>query len=278
MNENTRKILEKCMTIEAFMRLSPDERTELLKEENGKMLSTKNSFLGKADDVRFEIFDLPCLLTCPERTDICEKSCYEISVEKMHKGEGRDSAIVIHRKMNWFLSLQDDFVDKMVRKLERLRPKPGQQIYVRLHASGDFYSEEYLRKWMKIALRLRLKGKDYVFSAYTKSLIILDHVLSDQKKLAELYAEAYEEIMNEAPPMKREPYRLEDFNLHIIGSLMDDSEKEQNKISIIDKYSLPKYIATDQMEKVNMDCSRITCAECKRCYTFPMKNVCSELR
>ena len=37
----------------------------------------------------------------------------------------------------------------------------------------DFYSKEYMGKWLTIALASKLKGLDFIFSAYTKSFWLI---------------------------------------------------------------------------------------------------------
>lgn len=56
-------------------------------------------------------------------------------------------------------SLKPDFVDKMVEAIHRKHP-----LYFRVHASGDFYSEEYVGKWIQIAK----KCPDTIFRTTTR--------------------------------------------------------------------------------------------------------------
>jgi hypothetical protein len=42
-------------------------------------------------------------------------------------------------------SKRDDFVDKMVSEIHTRKPK-----FFRIHSGGDFYSEEYIKKWKEI--------------------------------------------------------------------------------------------------------------------------------
>lgn len=65
------------------------------------------------------------------------------------------------------------FVEDAVAELKRTK-KP----YVRIHSSGDFYSEEYVDKWVQICKKCPEKK----FLAYTKSV----HLKESLKKLARL--------------------------------------------------------------------------------------------
>lgn len=86
------------------------------------------------------IFSLPVLLTCPVTTSLCKRYCYakiaEARYEKVRK----------HRKHNYLLSLQDNFISTIINEIKRLNPKA-----VRIHESGDFYNQEYFNKWVTIA-------------------------------------------------------------------------------------------------------------------------------
>ena len=53
-------------------------------------------------------------------------------------------------------------MERILKEIMRRKPKADQRIIFRIHASGDFYSEEYLKKWMKIALITKLKNKTMI--------------------------------------------------------------------------------------------------------------------
>lgn len=274
MKVEARRILEKCNEESDFSRLSISEKEILLSQINGKRLKTQNTFLGSTKAVKYKIFDLPKKLTCPGRTAICEANCYQDACEKMLKKENEDSAILCARKLNWFYSLQDDFEKKMVHELKSLCPKKNQEIRVRIHASGDFYSNDYMKKWFVICLVMKQLGKKYKFVAYTKSYAFLDKLLSNQyelneivKKACDLSGTVYQTVNNLV---------LKDFNIHIIASVMDDTS-EQDK-EIIKKYNLPQYIVTKEKRAGLKECEKVICAKCSKCYNFPMENIVTKLR
>lgn len=66
------------------------------------------------------------------------------------------------RSFNLALSERDDFAPLIIADLRRMRSVNT----VRIHDSGDFYSQEYFNKWCAIALAL----PHLTFYAYTKSL------------------------------------------------------------------------------------------------------------
>lgn len=273
------KILKKCNSVEAFENLAEGERQILDNEINGReLLDDTNGFLGRTDRVKLFTFNLPRAITCSGKTAICAAHCYQEAPENMHKAKDRDSAVVQHRKKNLYQSTKDDFVKKMVKEIAKKRPQKNQKVYIRIHSSGDFYSEEYLIKWLKIALIAKLEGKDYMFVAYTKSFEILKVLFNDQEKLHKILGqisnEKYEKNLTDL--ISKEKLLPEDFNLHIIASTMDDTEKGQRDIA--ENLNLPIYHVTKRENRILEACDKKTCAECLKCYRFPMDDIATRLR
>ena len=102
------------------------------------------------------IFNLPHMTTCPGATEECKKYCYAAKAERIYKGT------VPFRQKNFELSKTEEFPELVIKTLSRMRVLKR----VRIHESGDFYNQEYLNKWVKIAKAL----PGIIFTAYTKSL------------------------------------------------------------------------------------------------------------
>ncbi|MBW2970819.1 hypothetical protein KY320_01515 [Candidatus Woesearchaeota archaeon] len=117
-----------------------------------KMLKNGNSKLGEA----IYNFNLP-RSTCSCRTELCSKYCYA------KKGHFRYENVVKCFGNNLVESKQDDFVKRMNAQIIYLDCK-----YVRLHSSGDFYSQEYYEKWNQIAKA----NPDVKFLAFTRNITI----------------------------------------------------------------------------------------------------------
>lgn len=101
------------------------------------------------------IFNLPRKVTCPGSTAYCAEVCYARKAEIQYS-----NVVPQARRRNWKLSQDPMFVDLMLGELKRRRFK-----VIRIHESGDFYTQNYLNKWIEIA-RAR---PDITFYAYTKS-------------------------------------------------------------------------------------------------------------
>lgn len=88
------------------------------------------------------VFNLNRAVTCPGRSDWCNKHCYEIK-------SYRYPAVRPARDRNLAATMEDDFVWRIVAEIKKKRKTPIRG--VRIHGSGDFYSLQYLHKWYKIA-------------------------------------------------------------------------------------------------------------------------------
>lgn len=80
--------------------------------------------------------------------------CYAKKAERIYP------SVLKFRKRNYVASLRDDFVPRMAKLIKR--SKAG---LVRVHESGDFYSQEYADKWDSINTLI----PEIPFFAYSKS-------------------------------------------------------------------------------------------------------------
>ena len=123
--------------------------------QNKKLKNT--SLMNRA---RILNFSLPAYKTqnnkmvCPFAKD-CVKYCYA------QKGNYRFPSVKKGLNKRYELSKKEEFVTIMNANILLERPT-----HVRIHDSGDFYSVDYLNKWVQIAK----DNKDVIFYAYTKSI------------------------------------------------------------------------------------------------------------
>lgn len=114
---------------------------KLLKYENNKL---KQQF----------IFTLPAGMSTCNR--ICP-GCYAM------KSQVRFPAALAYRNCMLIASQQPDFADHIIAELSSTRRSART---VRLHESGEFYSQAYIDKWLTIATAL----PQFTFYAFTKRL------------------------------------------------------------------------------------------------------------
>jgi len=123
--------------------------------QNKKLKNT--SLMNRA---RILNFSLPAYKTqnnkmvCPFAKD-CVKYCYA------QKGNYRFPSVKKGLNNRYELSKKEEFVTIMNANILLERPT-----HVRIHDSGDFYSVDYLNKWVEIAKA----NKEVIFYAYTKSI------------------------------------------------------------------------------------------------------------
>lgn len=92
--------------------------------------------------------------TCPFAKD-CVKYCYA------KRGNYRFDSVKKGLQKRFELTKKEEFITIMQAELFMQRPT-----HVRIHSAGDFYSPEYIQKWVTLAKQ----NKNIVFYAYTKSV------------------------------------------------------------------------------------------------------------
>lgn len=125
-----------------------------------KLLST-NSKLRRSGILSF---GLPAyksasgMITCPGAKD-CIKGCYA------RQGFYVMPSVAKAQEARLALTLTDSFVSAMDSEIKKRKPT-----MVRIHDSGDFYSQKYLEKWLEIITR----NPSVKFYAYTKMKPLFD--------------------------------------------------------------------------------------------------------
>ena len=128
------------------------------------MLTNSNTKLKKSsklNNASIYAFDLPAYktmtgkITCPF-AKVCIKYCYA------QKGAYTWSPAKNKHNQNYLNTKKDNFIDVIQDEINRKR----RITHVRVHSSGDYYSPEYLNKWMTIAR----SNPNTIHYSYTKSV------------------------------------------------------------------------------------------------------------
>lgn len=109
-------------------------------------------------------FDLPAKETCPGATEFCASKCYAFKLAQAYPAVGRKYS------RNKTFTFDPEFVPHMIRNIPH-------RCEFRIHVSGDFFSAEYIQKWIRIAA----SRKDVTFYCYTRSwrnAELLPHILA----------------------------------------------------------------------------------------------------
>lgn len=108
------------------------------------------------------IYSMPPVTTCPGATASCKQDCYAIKAYKQYPN------VRTAWNHNYALSGTEDFVNAVAYYLANelsSKRKSSKFRHFRIHESGDFYTQEYLDKWIAIARMF----PQIEFLAYTKS-------------------------------------------------------------------------------------------------------------
>lgn len=203
-----------------------------------------NKKLQNTDEVRYMIWNLPAVKTCPFRTEMCEKSCYARKAERIYP------QVLPCREQNYNDSLENDFTENMIYTIKKYldsKAFDGKKCVFRIHESGDFYSPEYAEKWLKIAWYFAGDNR-VVFLAYTKSIRYFD--------------------FTELPE-----------NMVIRSSIWKDTEPVN--VEYTEYYKIPVYTALTPAEieqerqngKKFAICKCENCSTCKMCWNKGIKNI-----
>ena len=120
-----------------------------------KLLSVGNN---QKLDKNIPVFNLPQGKTCPGATALCRKICYAAKAERMYP------QAAAMRARNLIASKEPSFVARMTEEIGYLIEHRSLKL-LRLHESGDFYNQDYLDRWIEIAM----EEPEVTFLAYTKS-------------------------------------------------------------------------------------------------------------
>lgn len=194
-----------------------------------------NKKLAADEKMAFIIWSLPAVLTCPGATVACMHNCYA-------RRDERFLSVRASRAINYKLSMRPDFAELLAaairetiytKKGELRKAYQGKEIVFRIHESGDFYSERYMRAWFEVAALF----PDVTFFTYTKSF--------------KIYAKCKD--------MKPD-------NFEVRASVWDDTTVEE--LNMIYKLGMSIYTAYDEdgvKKAIANGAMKCTCESCTKC-------------
>lgn len=191
------------------------------------------------------LWELPSRITCPYSTPLCKRKCFARNSERFPQNKQS-------RVNNYEQSLLDTFETTAIEAITHfihLEKNIGKSIIVRLHTSGDFYSQHYFDKWVRIANHFK-ETPHILFQAFTKSVRYL------------------------------EKYDLKEVNIHFVYSVWNDTKAEE--LAIAKKLDLPLYWTKPKEEVAEAEkqgiyiCPKTTNGSCKECYQCHHKLIISE--
>lgn len=214
-----------------------------LAKANEIVLSTGNLKLRPTEKVKFLIWSLPARESCPYATEHCSTFCYAVKAERCYK-TAREA-----RARNMERSKRADFAPAMIETIRAYMSAPQYAnaafVFVRIHESGDFYSQEYTDAWLEIA-RACADIKNLRFVAYTKSAPFF--------------------VGREIPA-----------NMSVIGSIWDDTTPEQR--ALIESLFPATYTAlrANEFTPEFSKCRCEDCATCQKCFHSKVARIACEI-
>lgn len=196
---------------------------------------------------RYAQFNTRAILDCPFRSKGCEKVCYAT------KGNHQFTSVKDSRSRSAEESKREDFPLRMeytIRYHLQSKRYKGSVMVLRIHESGDFYSVQYLRKWVKIWRSMEAEPVRFVF--YTKSFRFFLMLNEEEKETIRKLMKAGQLSMNLS---------------------LDDTTSKDQKIAYLEMISTfplaNTYTCTEDPEAVQHDnvCDCADCAKCGACNT-----------
>lgn len=232
---------EKKITLKS-MREDPRYTSSLLLKGNGKLLDYTDD---DGNVFRYAQVNTRAVKDCPFRSEGCEAVCYAT------KGNHVFPEVKASRERSYMETKREDFADAMLYTIgveKQSKRYSNCTMIIRIHESGDFYSLQYLRKWIRIWAAL-LTDKTTICVFYTKSFPFFLKLTDDEKA-----------VINAA---------LAAGTLSINLS-MDDTFTSAQRLAYLEMIkTFPKantYYCTEHVEDVKHD-DVCDCADCAKCGT-----------
>ena len=130
---------------------------------------------------RYAQFNLRAKKTCPYRSKDCERFCYA-------KRDERHTSVRNNRDASLEYSKRANFAECMIHTIKTAfmtKRYSDATMILRIHESGDFYSLEYLKKWLSVFGYFENAAYSIIFCFYTKCfeyLLSMDETEKDMFK------------------------------------------------------------------------------------------------
>lgn len=216
---------------------------------NSLILHGNGKLLDYVDDNgyshNYAQFNTRAVKDCPFRSAGCESVCYAT------KGNHVFPSVQESRERSYNDSRRADFADAMTWTItteKKSKRYMNAEMIIRVHESGDFYSIQYLKKWVKVWERFT-DNDGVTFVMYTKSFPFFLMLDDDEK-----------DIIRKA---------MREGVLSINLSMDDTFSPEQRKAYLRMIAEFPQantYYCTENVDDVKHD-EVCDCADCAKCGT-----------
>ena len=189
---------------------------------------------------------MPAVSTCPGRTKLCEGICYATS------GFFRFRNVRTSLQKSLEASRDDGFATLVRDEIGRRRSIKA----VRIHPSGDFYSVEYIAKWIDIVK----SSPNTRFWAYTRSWRVPE-LIPKLKELSELpNIELFASVDEESGRAQQST------EASATGKIQEVHEAAPSWLRIADVVDNWDEVDSSYVQCPNLKNKSITCAKCTYCF------------
>lgn len=226
------------MKKEKMTKSNPLFTPSLIPHGNGKLLDYDD--VESCISYRYAQFNTRAIKDCPFRSAGCEAVCYAT------KGNHQFPSVKKSRDRSYEESKKEDFSLRMeytVRYHLNTKRFKGTVMILRIHESGDFYSVQYLRKWIEIWKNLANESVLFVF--YTKSFQFFLMLTEEEKNIIRNMMKAGKLSMN--------------------LSIDDTTTKEQMIAYLKMQKEFPLTNTYRVTKKVSAGDDKCDCANCAKC-------------
>ncbi len=229
------------MKKERMTKTNPLFTPALIPHGNGKLLDYDDPETG--EKFRYAQFNTRAIEDCPFRSEGCEAVCYAT------KGNHQFPSVKESRSRSYETSKRNDFpalMEYTIRYHMTTKRYKGNVMIIRIHESGDFYSLQYLRKWIQIWKDLENEPVLFVF--YTKSFPFFLMLTEEEKNVIRRMMKAGKLAMNLS---------------------IDDTTDAKQKVAYLDMVAAfplaNTYRVTEKVSATDDKCDCSNCAKCGAC-------------
>jgi hypothetical protein len=210
------------------------------------LLTLGNGKLGQA----IHSWSLPAKVTCPGSTSLCRRHCYAA------QNRYRYPAVIERLRWNFEQSQKKDFVLRMVKEIRRKGC-----IIIRIHVSGDFYSQEYAQRWL--AIMQQCSRPRYFF--YTRSFAVagIGEVIVEMANLK--CCRVWYSIDRELPAPDVLPERVKLAYLQTEVGEVPSSTNLIFRIRPMRKTHIPLLLVCPSERPEGRE-KEVTCGHCRKCF------------
>ena len=242
------------MKKERMTKSNPLFTSALIPHGNGKLLDYDDEETGIR--YRYAQFNTRAIEDCPFRSEGCEAVCYAT------KGNHQFPSVKESRVRSYETSKRSDFsalMEYTIRYHMTTKRYKGNVMIIRIHESGDFYSLQYLRKWVQTWKNM--EGNMSVrFVFYTKSFPFFLKLTAEEKATINRLMVSGQLAMNLS---------------------IDDTTNTRQRVAYLDMltaYPLANtYRVTEKVSATDDKCDCSNCAKCGACNTAKGKEKVVEI-